>query len=609
MQKIQLVESFRHIYAALPKILQRSFWKVMFFAIVAAITELVLSGAVSLLGVVLASPQTIVQSTTMHKLTQSMPFLKNIVDDNCLLLALLLTILCGTVLLKTLMLVFLTLCQSHFSQTVSMNFGIRLYKGFMEAPYLWHTRQKISNLMTLLGWRSTIGIFLFSSLQALSQIIISIILLSAICLMAPLASIMILVVIGGSACLIFRFSRKWIQKFSQQCAAAQQTSTKMIHTGLNGIREVMIYQQQSTFIQQYTEAEQLYTRGQSILPVFPPLPSWVLEFIGMLLLLGTVLLLRWQNASLAHTSATLALLAAVAWRLLPIMNRVLQNMISMQQQLPMINPVLKMLQEVDKFSLQQEKTKNCPLQQELILQDVGFYYPNTEALHQKALDQINLRIPKGRMVGLIGPSGAGKSTIVGLLTGLYAPTEGSILIDGRPLQEENLAGWMQSIGYVPQSPFLLNASILENVTFSQWGSIPDREHALRCCRMAAMAFLDELPDGIDTIIGERGVRLSGGQIQRVSIARALYGNPQILLFDEATSALDGASEQAIQRTINDLSGQMTIVVVAHRLTTVERCDYLYWIDEGTIRMEGSPAEVLPAYTRYLQKEAPILQAS
>lgn len=208
----------------------------------------------------------------MHKLTQSMPFLKNIVDDNCLLLALLLTILCGTVLLKTLMLVFLTLCQSHFSQTVSMDFGIRLYKGFMEAPYLWHTRQKISNLMTLLGWRSTIGIFLFSSLQALSQIIISIILLSAICLMAPLASIMILVVIGGSACLIFRFSRKWIQKFSQQCAAAQQTSTKMIHTGLNGIREVMIYQQQSTFIQQYTEAESTLHSGTKHSACFPSSP-------------------------------------------------------------------------------------------------------------------------------------------------------------------------------------------------------------------------------------------------------------------------------------------------------------------------------------------------
>ena len=176
-------------------------------------------------------------------------------------------------------------------------------------------------------------------------------------------------------------------------------------------------------------------------------------------------------------------------------------------------------------------------------------------------------------------------------------------MDGQILTSARRGGWQSSIGYVPQTPFLLNASIAENVAFSQWGGKIDRERVLRCCRMAAMDFLDELPEGMDTVIGERGVRLSGGQVQRVAIARALYEEPQMILFDEATSALDGASEQAIQNTINSLSGQVTMVVVAHRLTTVEKCDYIYWIQDGRMNKRGSPDIVLPEYEEFLKKRS------
>ena len=600
MLKPQLVDAFKHIDAVLPRTLQRSLWKVMFLAVTTALMEFMLAGAVSLLGVALASPQSIIQSTVMQRLIHWQPSLRIFCDDPRLLLTLLLCLLCVAVLLKTLLLALLTWRQSRFSQDVSKHVGVRLYTAFLYAPYLWHTGQKISYLMTVLGWRSSLGLFLFSSLQVISQLIVTSILILAICLMAPLASILILTITGFSSWLIFRFSRAWIQKLGQQCVVAQQDTTRMIHTGLNGIREVMIYQQQESFIAQYTDAETRYTHGQSVLPVFPPLPSWGMEWIGIMLLLGTVLLLYWRDASLAHVSATLALLAAVAWRLLPVMNRVIQSIIGMQQQLPMLEPVLRMLRESELVARRNTDDAPCQLQRALELRNVHFRYPAAEGQEKDALCRINMHIPKGSMIGLIGPSGAGKSTVVGLLTGLYPPSNGQILVDGVPLQEKQRSAWMRGIGYVPQSPFLLNASILENIAFSQWGQEIDRERALRCCRMAAMDFLAELPEGIDTIIGERGVRLSGGQIQRVAIARALYSDPQVLLFDEATSALDGASEQAIQHTINSLSGQVTMIVIAHRLTTVEKCDFLYWIDKGSITMQGRPDEVLPHYSRYLE---------
>ena len=315
------------------------------------------------------------------------------------------------------------------------------------------------------------------------------------------------------------------------------------------------------------------------------------------MLLVTVLLLRWQDASLARVSATLALLAAVAWRLLPIMNRVVQGLLQMQQMLPMVEPILQKVQEVEALPLPAAEERPCPLRKEIRFEHVGFRYPNTSAGHKNALQDISLRIPKGSMIGLIGPSGAGKSTIVSLLTGLYTPSSGRILVDGQELDDSLRSGWMRGIGYVPQSPFLLNGSLAENIAFSQWGQKIDRQRVEECCRMAAMDFLDDLEDGIDTIIGERGVRLSGGQLQRVSIARALYGRPQLMIFDEATSALDGATEQAIQKTIEGLRKHMTIVIIAHRLTTVEKCDWLYLIDNGNVKSGSTPSHILSLYIK------------
>lgn len=595
MLKAQLVEAFQRIYHLLPATLQHSFWIVMALTVVVALAEFALAGAVSLLGVVLASPQSIVHHPFMQQLVDWLPVLRPVQDDPRLLLALLLCLLCGTTLLKTVMLALLTWRQSRYSQLVSMHLGVRLFQGYMRAPYLWHTRQKISDLMTTLSWRSNAGIFLFQSLQTMSQLLVVVTLLIAVCCMAPLAGFLVVSITGAAAFGIFRCSRRWVRTLSQQCADAQQSAMKFIHTGLNGIRDIIICRQQENFIHRYIAAEKTYMQGQSVLPVFPPLPSWVLEFVGVSLLLVTVLLLRWQDASLARVSATLALLAAVAWRLLPIMNRVVQGLLQMQQMLPMVEPILQKVQEVEALPLPAAEERPCPLRKEIRFEHVGFRYPNTSAGHKNALQDISLRIPKGSMIGLIGPSGAGKSTIVSLLTGLYTPSSGRILVDGQELDDSLRSGWMRGIGYVPQSPFLLNGSLAENIAFSQWGQKIDRQRVEECCRMAAMDFLDDLEDGIDTIIGERGVRLSGGQLQRVSIARALYGRPQLMIFDEATSALDGATEQAIQKTIEGLRKHMTIVIIAHRLTTVEKCDWLYWVEKGDIHLSGTAKNILGKY--------------
>lgn len=206
----------------------------------------------------------------------------------------------------------------------------------------------------------------------------------------------------------------------------------------------------------------------------------------MVLLLGAVILLYWQNASVARTVGTLTLLAAVAWRLLPTMNKLVQQMLMMQQQIPQIEPVLRQLDEVAALAHTDTDTAHdCPLHEELRLENVSFRYPSVSADKPDALRNLNLHIPRGSMVGFVGPSGAGKSTIVGLLTGLFPPTGGNIFVDGRPMDNALREGWVRRIGYVPQSPFLLNSSIAENIAFSHWGAAIDRER----CSSAAVWLL------------------------------------------------------------------------------------------------------------------------
>lgn len=596
----QIGKVFRAIYSRLGKDLQSRFWRVMGLSTVVALTEFVLTAAVSLLGVVLASPQTISQSGIMHRLVALWPPLRPVTEDPRLLLIVLLTGLCGAVLCKSLALALLTWRQTSFSQAVNLEMGRRLFHGFVHAPYLWHVEQRVSDLSTALGWRNSIGMYYFAVVQALAQVAVAALLLAVVLVVTPLAGTVVLAGTGLCAFVMFRLSRKLVNKYSRELTVAQRDSGRITHTALYGVRELMIYRQQAAFEARYLQHEGRVAHAQALLPLCHPLPSWTLEWVGMALLLGAVVLLYWQNVGVARTVGTLTLLAAVAWRLLPTMNKLVQQLLIMQQQIPQIEPVLRKLDEVADLPRTDTATaQECPLQEALRLEDVSFRYPNTAEGKPDALRHLQIRIPRGSMVGFVGPSGAGKSTIVGLLTGLFPPTAGRMLVDGRPMDVALREGWIRRIGYVPQSPFLLNASIAENVAFSHWGSTVDRERVRQCCRMAAMDFVDDLDQNIDTVIGERGVRLSGGQVQRVAIARALYNDPQFILFDEATSALDGAAEQAIQQTINSLRAHMTLVVVAHRLSTVEACDYVYWIEGGDIHMEGTPAAVLPAYAAYL----------
>jgi len=579
------------------------FWFTAAVSVLVAAMELALAFAVSLLGVALATPEALVQIKPVRLFLElcppAAPYLYN---QRALLSGLLLCIVLA-LLIKMGFSLYMYWKQGQFAQKIGWHITHVLFEGYLYGSYLWHAGQETSLLQVHLTWGKQIATFVMESLLALTYVAIALLLLVGVLATTPVIGLFVLPVTGFCGFFIYRWARHRIQRLSASLAKIDEQFNRTTLPALQGIREVIIYRQQSQFLALCDDLMNSRCRIQPRLDMLPPLPPMALEFVGMAMLLASLLYMNAQGNSLAHITATLTLMAAVAWRLLPTVNRFLGCLLNAQATLPYIQPVLARIGEVRNFgNISAITAESCPLNTEISLCDVSFRYPETSADKPDSLRHVSLTIRKGQKIGIIGKSGAGKSTLVGLLTGLFVPTHGSISVNGRKMTPELRAGWMQGIGYVPQSTFLLNASIAQNVAFSHWGAPMDQERIQLCCRMAAMNFLKDLPDGVDTIIGERGIRLSGGQAQRISIARALYNRPHTLILDEATSALDGVTEQEIMQAILELDKSITVIIIAHRLSTIEQCDKLFWLRHGTIAMHGSTTGVMKTYKAFLASE-------
>ena len=310
-----------------------------------------------------------------------------------------------------------------------------------------------------------------------------------------------------------------------------------------------------------------------------------------------------QHATMGTISAIMGFMAAAAWRVLPVANRMVDLLTEMRAHLPYVNKTAELILLENNIQAQmppsvESTSKPIPFTRSICLAAVSFRYPDTRSY---ALEKVNLTIDSGKMIGIIGLSGSGKSTLVNILTGLIPPECGRLIVDDVPVTKDNAHAWLQRIGYVSQSPYIMNASLAENIAFSRWGEKIDEDRVLTCCRMAALDFIDDLEDGIQTMLGENGAGLSGGQAQRVAIARALYSEPDLIIFDEATSALDIKNEKAIYETMLSLKKRVTVIIIAHRLSTVEGCDSIVWLNNGRIHAMGNVNEILPQYTHALKK--------
>ena len=594
-------KTFLDIYHRLPHRLRKGLWLTTFISLVVAILEMALALAVSLLGVSLAAPASLMQQEKVQIFLRHFPEITPLLADQRSLLATLLTSIVITLCVKLAVGMYMYWKQGWLAQEISAYINHSLFKGYLYGSYLWHVGQETSLLQTHLTWKEQVSIFVMQLLLFSTYILVTFFLLMSILVTAPLIGLFVLVITGICGIAIFRWTRKRVQHLSSETSRLQLELNSVTLPAIQGVREILIYRQQQEFLAQSDELNRrlCYVRPKS--DMMPPLPPLLLELVGMVMLLVSVLFMNSQGVSLAQMTATITLMAAVAWRLLPTMNRFIGALVLAQTALPYVQPVLRRIDEVQAFSgAAAIQAEPCPLEKDITFDHISFRYPQAQAESSDALQDICLTIPKGTKLGFIGASGSGKRTLIGILTGLFAPTQGQVLIDGRALTQERQAGWMEGIGYVPQSTFLLNASIAQNIAFSQWGKPIDKQKIMECCRMAAMDFVFDLPDGINTLVGERGIRLSGGQVQRISVARALYKNPHTLILDEATSALDGASEKEIMDMIQGLNTEITVIIVAHRLSTVEHCNYVYWLKDGKLHSSGNPVDILEQYNKFLK---------
>ena len=362
---------------------------------------------------------------------------------------------------------------------------------------------------------------------------------------------------------------------------------KWISQTVQGIKEVKVNGKEQYFVEEYKNCGRGYVSAVQRYSLFNNIPKLLMETVCVAAMMGYMIVQVASGASTENMLDAFATLAAAAFVLLPAVNRINQQLNQIAYCEPCFMGVSDNLQDeigdakVD-MAFAAEDVKKLPVTKCIELKDITYAYPNTEKL---IFEHADMTVPVGAAVGIVGTSGAGKSTAVDILLGLLKPRTGTVCADGVDVRE-NYRGWLRNVGYIPQMIFMLDDTIRSNVAFGVPKDKIDEERLWEVLREAQLnEFVKTLPEGLDTGIGERGIRLSGGQRQRIGIARALYHDPEVLILDEATSALDNDTEAAIMESINRLHGKKTLIIIAHRLQTIEKCDLVYRVENGKVSVE------------------------
>ena len=560
-----------------------------------SIIETIVLGSIALLASVISDAERVLESNYLS-IFLGMLNLQFLTNSRNIIIFISIIVVC-VVAFKNIIQAIVNYWSIRFAALVEGILGEKVLAGILNMPYEWHLSQNSADLILVsANWRLFIGRrFIIHFLQILADICLISFMLITLLIVQPFVSLIVISILGSTSFFLFTIVRKKLDALaikSRDCdQGINKQATKMIH----GFKDVKISGKQSVFIEHYKNDLYRYSKLQGTLQILIGLPTWILETIGFFMISFSIcFMLFFLNFSVARVSGTITLLAVTAWRVLPAINRILTKIAGIRNGLPYVEKILHYHNEIEannKNNIITQGKTNLTFKQKIDINNVSYMYKNA---NQFALKNVDFTINKGDIIGVIGHSGAGKSTLVDIVTGLLSPSQGQISIDDIVLDSYDLKlAWMTKLGYVPQTPYIFDGTLAENIAFEVDQKNIDTEKVLACCHMAAIDdFLINLPMGIDSYIGERGVRLSGGQRQRVSIARALYQEPELIIFDEATSALDTDNEKEILKTIYGLRGKQTMIIIAHRLTTVKFCDKLIEFEKGKIVNIGIPDDIL-----------------
>ena len=487
-------------------------------------------------------------------------------------------------LIKNIYLIVEKNCIYKFSYSTQMRLSTRLLETYMKEPYTFHLNKNIASLQrtiqedtgrfmqvvlyfmelaTELVVCLTLGIYLLFVSKSITIIVVS-----------------LLVVFVGTflAC-----TRRYSNQLGRDNQAYQGKIYQWMNQALGGIKEIKILERDSFFIDEYQKYYAKFARGLRLSRTISILPKYLVEAVAITgLLIAIIVKMTFGEADLVYYIPQLTVFAVAAFRLMPSVGRINEYATNMLYAFPSVDLIYKDLVEIEDYVEKQdhEVAEKWNLKNAIEVKDVTYYYPDTE---EPVIDGASLTIQKGKTVAFIGASGAGKTTMVDIILGLLVPQKGVVMADEINVHEK-LKTFHAQIGYIPQVIYLSDDTIRNNIAFGIKEAQIDEAAVQAAVEKAQLTeFINSLPHGLDTIVGDRGVRLSGGQRQRIGIARALYHDPEILVLDEATSALDNETESAVMEAIDHLQGLKTMIIIAHRLTTIRNVDKIYEVGEGKVR--------------------------
>lgn len=594
---MKFLGDFYRVYKLLPPNLKRGVRILLAEICIQAILEVAAIVSISLMAVSIAGSERLHKISQIALLFELFPTLDVLCSNQKYFTFVVSLGAVGVVAAKNCMFAIVTNSSARLGEKISLFAGQTIFSYYLNSPYIIHLSSDSGNMFQAMSWRGELATMITQFLLFYTYVSISISLVITLLWATPGMILFVLFLVGLTATCIYKSLKHGLDKSGITVAESARAETQVTMNAMHGIRETLIYRQQQVFFDKFNEACGLGVKSRIFLRLAPSVPTWVLETMGFLAIPATLwIMLTYQNASMTRITAVLTIIMLIAWRMLPLLNRALGALVIIRSVRHAAFECLDFLEEAVSSPVNElpEPAPDFTLRRSIAFDSVSFRYPKAEA---DALHDLTFTIPSGAKVGIIGMSGSGKSTIATILSGLVPPTEGRMLVDGKMLNPAELAAYCHCVGYVPQAPYILGGSLAENVAFSQWGKPWDEEKVMRACTMAEVDVIDS--HGLNYRVGTGGAGLSGGQSQRLSIARALYPDPSLLILDEATSALDSGVEMSIMETIFRLPQNMTIVIIAHRLSTVERCDTLFWIDGGSLVTSGPPSVILPRYKKFL----------
>ena len=494
---------------------------------------------------------------------------------------------------------FSTWAVLRFSWMRSHTIAVRILRGFLARPYLFFLEQHSADLgRSLLGEVvQVVTGTIVPAMKALSGAVAALAILGLLFYVDPVLALLTGLVMGGSYGAIFFAVRRRQRRMGKVRLAANQGRFKTLAETFGGIKEVKLFGREATMVDRFERPSSDYARATALNAVVAQLPRFALEAIAFGGIVLMVLYLLQREQGFEAIVPTIGLYALAGYRLMPSLQLIFHGLTNIRFNSAAIESLSDYLPAGRVDLGERTPVAPLPLAHSIRFRDVSFQYPTAK---EPLFHGLDLVLEAGRSTAFVGATGSGKSTLGDLILGLLRPDRGTIEIDGVPLDDANLRAWQRNLGYVPQAIFLADDTVARNIAFGLPDERIDHDAVVRAARAACIdRFIeDELPKGYDTVVGERGVRLSGGQRQRIGIARALYHDPQVILFDEATSSLDTVTEEQVLEAVADLARTRTTITIAHRLSTVRACDRIVLLSAGEIAAIGTYDELLVSEPRF-----------